>query len=252
MISKFSKSIHYSRRLFGTSKKHHQDIINNYEKLTEPQRWSLIFQSALGAFRDPKRADLVSALGDLTSYPILLDIRDKMRKDPVGRRILEEQPRINTDAVHMNYLSELPVNTFGNRYAEFMSEHEFTPDERPLVKYIPDYELAYIMQRYKEIHDLLHVILCYDVDVDNELAVKWFEMIQLGLPSAVLSAFVGPLMLDSNTRKNLIIQQLPKVAENAYNCPFIMNVYFEKEWETDIDEFRSKLHISPMKYSQTH
>ena len=32
-----------------------------------------------------------------------------------------------------------------------MMEHQFTPDERPLVKYIADYDLAYILQRYKEV-----------------------------------------------------------------------------------------------------
>ena len=32
-----------------------------------------------------------------------------------------------------------------------MHGHGFNPEERPLVKYIPDYELAYILQRYKEV-----------------------------------------------------------------------------------------------------
>ena len=35
-----------------------------------------------------------------------------------------------------------------------MSKYGFSPEERPLVKYVPDYELAYIMQRYREV-DLL-------------------------------------------------------------------------------------------------
>jgi len=31
-----------------------------------------------------------------------------------------------------------------------MHSHGFSSDERPLVKYIPDYEIAYVYQRYKE------------------------------------------------------------------------------------------------------
>jgi ubiquinone biosynthesis protein Coq4 len=39
--------------------------------------------------------------------------------------------------------------------------------------------------------------------VAEELAVKWFEMIQLGLPSTALAAFFGPLnlVLKGDTRE---------------------------------------------------
>ena len=49
------------------------------------------------------------------------------------------------------------------------------------------------MQRYREVHDTLHVLLGYDVSVPEELAVKWYEMSILGLPSAALASFFGPL-----------------------------------------------------------
>lgn len=65
-----------------------------------------------------------------------------------------------------------------------MKDRDFTSDERPIVKYIPDLELAYVYQRYKEvieyfllqIHDFIHVLLMYDVSVYDEIVVKWFEM----------------------------------------------------------------------------
>lgn len=34
-----------------------------------------------------------------------------------------------------------------------------TPDTRADVKFVDDEELAYVMQRYREVHDLLHTIL---------------------------------------------------------------------------------------------
>ena len=58
-----------------------------------------------------------------------------------------------------------------------MDAFVFSSDDRPKVKFIPDLELAYIMQRYKETHDILHVLLGFDISVAEELAVKWFEMI---------------------------------------------------------------------------
>lgn len=34
-----------------------------------------------------------------------------------------------------------------------------TPDSRADVKFVDNEELAYIMQRYREVHDLLHTLL---------------------------------------------------------------------------------------------
>ena len=34
-----------------------------------------------------------------------------------------------------------------------------TPDSRDSVKFVDDVELAYVIQRYREIHDLIHTIL---------------------------------------------------------------------------------------------
>ena len=53
----------------------------------------------------------------------------------------------------------------------------YSAKERPLVKYVQNIEHAYIMQRYREIHDCTHVLLGYGTSVEEELAVKWFEMV---------------------------------------------------------------------------
>ena len=59
-----------------------------------------------------------------------------------------------------------------------MSQYDFSAEERPLVKYVPDYELAYVMQRYRETHDFIHPLIgCPSVTVIDELYVKWFEMV---------------------------------------------------------------------------
>ena len=104
-----------------------------------------------------------------------------MLEDPEGRMILETQPRILN--LNINELMNLKPTTFGHKYAEFMNKFSFKPEERPLVKNIDDYELAYVKQRYKEIHDFIHTILGYDdVSILSELKVKHFEMVHFGLP----------------------------------------------------------------------
>ena len=149
----------------------------------------------MGALRSPERADLVSACGDLSSHVALEKIRRKMEADEEGSAILRDKPRVNSETWKLDELLALPDGTFGHEYAFFMSSHGYTSDERPLVKYVPDLEHAYILQRYKEVHDMAHVLLGYGTTVTEEIAVKWFEMIQTELPMSALSAFVGPLNL---------------------------------------------------------
>lgn len=43
-------------------------------------------------------------------------------------------------------------------YFAFVGQH-VTPDSRADVKFVDDEELAYVMQRYREVHDLLHTLL---------------------------------------------------------------------------------------------
>lgn len=41
----------------------------------------------------------------------------------------------------------------------FLLCQHVTPDSRADVKYVDNEELAYVMQRYREVHDLLHTLL---------------------------------------------------------------------------------------------
>jgi ubiquinone biosynthesis protein COQ4 len=132
---------------------------------------------SIGALRDPLRADFVAAVGDLSSLHVLKDIRRKMLTTEEGRAILEDKPRVNEETWNQQTLLALPENTFGHQYALWMSRFAFTPEDRTPCRYVPDLELAYIMQRYRETHDVIHVLLNYDVTVAEELAVKWYEMI---------------------------------------------------------------------------
>ena len=110
------------------------------------------------------------------------------------------------------------------------------------------------MQRYREIHDSLHVLLGYGVSVPEELAVKWYEMSILGLPSSALSSFFGPLNVvaksirkrDSSELAQMTGVYLPHVlacTRNKDKSEFFMNVYFEKEFETKTEHLRERLGI---------
>jgi ubiquinone biosynthesis protein Coq4 len=102
-------------------------------------------------------------------------------------------------------------------------------------------------------HDFFHALTGLPPTVLGELGLKWLELFQTGLPIAALSCTVGSLRLDDEERRILQDYYLPWAIEhtkatadgnpNASSSPFLMNVYYEKEFDTPIRELRKRLNL---------
>ena len=81
----------------------------------------------------------------------------------------------------------------------YMSIFEFSqrchPDARLQVQFVDDPDLAVVMQRYREVHDMFHVLLGMPTHMLGEVVVKWVEGIQLRLPLGLLGGFFGAVRL---------------------------------------------------------
>lgn len=111
--------------------------------------------------------------------------------------------------------------------------------------FVDDDDLAYVLQRYREVHDFWHVLCGLPPTVTGEIALKWFELVQTGLPVCALSAFVGPLRLPRDERRTLMTQYLPWACSAAKDAVFLLNVRYEALLEDDIDDVRKRLRVRP-------
>jgi ubiquinone biosynthesis protein COQ4 len=116
-----------------------------FQKLSFLGRSVLTLSASAMALANPKRADLVATVGELTGVEALRRLRDKLLRSAQGRKTLQQRPKLQ-DSICIEKLKRLEPNTFGYRYEEFLSLHHFSPSERPVVRFIEDEELAYIMQ----------------------------------------------------------------------------------------------------------
>lgn len=67
-----------------------------------------------------------------------------------------------------------------------------TADTRRPVKFVDSAELAYVMTRYRECHDLMHVLIgSLPISTLGELVVKVFEARQTRLPMCALASIGG-------------------------------------------------------------
>lgn len=63
------------------------------------------------------------------------------------------------------------------------------------MQFLEDPQLAYVMTRYRESHDLVHTVLGMPTTMLGEVAVKWFEALNTGLPMCYGGAVFGALRL---------------------------------------------------------
>lgn len=230
--------------------------------LTPLQRLGTLLHSSLTAINNPTRADAVAAVGEVTGSYALSKILVAMEKNDVGRRILVERPLVDDTVAkraskllehHNQNIEQQQSNniTFGAAYATFLHTHDFHPNERSKIRYISDPNLSYVMARYRQSHDYWHVLTGLPPTVLGELALKWLELLQTGLPLAALSATGGAMGVTSNNmlsnaEKEILwdvyfpwaIRVGSTMKENALMC-----TYYEEELETELDVLRERMGI---------
>ncbi|KAJ5772151.1 hypothetical protein N7520_002680 [Penicillium odoratum] len=211
--------------------------------LTTIERGALAVGSAIGSLINPRRADLIAALGEATATPYFIyRLRNAMLSDPTGRRILRDRPRITSNTLQLSKLSTLPENSVGRTYAKWLDREGVSPDTRDQVHYIDDEECAYVMQRYRECHDFYHAVTGLPIFVEGELALKALEFLNTLLPMTGLSLFAFVKMKPAEKERFLSLH-LPWAVRSGLASKELINVYWEEVLEKDVDELRAELNI---------
>lgn len=186
---------------------------------------------------------MIATLGETTAGPALPRMREHMLSSAEGRRVLRARPRVTSDTVDMAALAQLPEGTFGRAYVRWLERCGVTPDTRDPVRYIADPELAYVMQRYRECHDFVHCVTHMPVSVAYEVALKYFEFANTGLPMTAISALFGPLRLTSAQRDRLFREYVPWALRCGASARPLITVFWEERWEQDMEDLKAELGI---------
>ncbi|EPY83291.1 ubiquinone biosynthesis protein COQ4, mitochondrial-like protein [Camelus ferus] len=222
------------------------------------QKALLAAGSAGMALYDPYRHDMVAVLGETTGYRTLKVLRDQMRRDPEGAQILQERPRISLATLDLGKLRSLPEDSFGREYLRFLDVNSLPEDScvsretkspgafdtRAPTRFVDDEELAYVIQRYREVHDMVHTLLGMPTNILGEIVVKWFEAVQTGLPMCILSALFGPIQLSAQSLQVLVSELIPWAVQNGRRAPCVLNLYYERRWEQPLRALREELGIT--------
>ncbi|SCV04779.1 LAMI_0H19020g1_1 [Lachancea mirantina] len=210
------------------------------------ERFLLFVTSGLRSYYHPENGDNIVQLGEATAFPCFLEnLKEVMLSDKTGRQILREQPDITTESLHMDRLKELDENTVGYTYYKWLLREGVSPDTRAPVKYINDPLHAYIFKRYRQCHDFYHAINALPINIEGEIAVKTLEAANIGVPMAGLGALLAPLRLSKVQKQRIYDIYIPWALRAGLSSKPLINVYWEKILDRDVDELREDLEIRP-------
>ena len=212
----------------------------SHVSLNLPQRVFLASSSALLSLLDTHRADLVAAFIESTSASALPTLLSRLRSSPSGARLLALKPRITPHSIA--HLSLLPPHTLGGAYHAFLSSHAYSPASRPLTRWVDGEDAAWVVQRYREVHDVWHTVTACDVSVVGELAQKVFEWRQTGLPGLLAAGLGGGLRV-GRVERGTWAEGVSWGWRAGGNSEFLLGVHWEELWEEDLNDLRQRLHI---------
>lgn len=192
---------------------------------------------------DPYRGDLIALCGEATATPYFIHrLHRAMLASATGRRILRDRPRITSASLDLPRLRSLPANTVGGTYVAWLDREGVSPDTRSAVRYIDDEECAYVMQRYRESHDFYHALTGLPIVREGEVALKAFEFANTLLPMTGF-ALLAVATLKKSERQRFWDVYGPWALRNGLRSDEVINIYWEEEMETDVQELRNRLGI---------
>ena len=81
------------------------------------------------------------------------------------------------------------------------------------------------------------------VSVEYELALKYFEFANLGLPMTAIAAVFGPLRLSAKKRERLFAEYVPWALRCGGSARSLITVYWEERWGQNLDEMKKEFGI---------
>ncbi len=188
---------------------------------------------------NPIYGQTIQACLDLNVYEALAR---QLRRSVEGGRMLSERPSLESKDLDLGALERLPEGTLGHAYARYYRDNGISPFETTLeIKN----DVDFIAKRYRETHDLMHLLTDYGTDVVGEMELQAYALGNLGIRTAMLILLVGTLgqvkERPSDFELSGYLGRLWAAYHRGRASPLFLGFRFEHHWETPVDTLRSWL-----------
>lgn len=212
-------------------------------------RWRTGMQCLLILKDDPANPEAGALVNEALDLPAYVERIPELQADPDGRRILAERPSLQAEDLDLEALAALPEGTLGHELAAYYARMGIAPFN---TRQATEKTEQYISKRYRETHDLYHVVTGYGVDVVGEMELQAFCMGNIGirsprlmLPFGFLGArlsdeFIGAAIGESKVGIGEYYARVYRAYKRGQRARLMLSVPFEDHWERPVTELRAE------------
>ena len=170
-------------------------------------------------------------------------IAAKLSQTDDGQELLGARPNLQAGVLDLEALYALPEGTLGNALARYYVDNGIKPFESP---YPVRNDVDYLAKRYREVHDVVHVITGYGTDPVSELELQAFVFANAGLRQCLMIiAFAALLRPDGLPPVWKYADKLRAAYRRGRQCKDIVGPLYENYWGATVEEVRQQLELAP-------
>ncbi|PTL75666.1 Coq4 family protein [Vitiosangium sp. GDMCC 1.1324] len=169
-------------------------------------------------------------------------LAQQLKRSEEGRRMLSERPSLQGKELDLAALERLPEGTLGHEFVRYYHDNKISPFETTLEL---KNDVDFISKRYRETHDLLHVLTGYGTDVVGEMELQAYVLGNLRLWTTALVLLNGTLELlkvpQSGVGRSEYLRRVWAAYRRGRASQQFLGFWFEHHWETPVATLRARL-----------
>ena len=207
----------------------------------------IVTRAIVRTMQDSERTHEIHVTEELTGRGRFADIRRTMFDSDEASDLLRERPELCSDQVDYDALRALPEGTFGKAYSRHLDDNGLSADYQAAeTTYIDDPEMAYLMRRFRQTHDVWHALTGLGTSGHEEVIIHAFSWGQLRLPVSGMVVLFGTLKhILGEARWGALRYALSEAYRHGRDAAPLLPVYWERSWDLPLDQVRARYDVKP-------
>ena len=211
-----------------------------------------VAKAVVRVMADSTKTHEIHRVEEITGRPRYRRLLKEMAATTEGQRLLAERPELSSDHVDYDYLRSLPETTLGGAYARHLDRNGLSADyQAAATRHVDDPDMAYLMRRFRQTHDVWHVLMGIGITGHEEVLTHWFTWGQLRLPVSAMIMFFGSLKhFVAERRWGIVRHGAIEAYRSGRDAAPLLGVYWEDLWEKPLADVRRAYGIKQLDRSR--
>jgi ubiquinone biosynthesis protein COQ4 len=164
--------------------------------------------------------------------------------DPEWQEVVRVRPRWQKETVDLEALAALPDGTLGRELLRHLVDHELLAGEgHPDCPYPTTDAASFAKIRFRETHDVRHVLTGLDVSVHDEIVLQAFQLGQVFNWFAVTTIVFGPLLEPRRCLRPAMVRTCWRAFRAGRAARPLFPVFWERRFGQDVRAIRHEFGV---------